>query len=80
MSSMLTTVDNPYDPRLDFAAWFYWDVDQGYNTCAYLDRMSYIADDVPELVRERQLELAMDEIVALHNGELYKKLPIEAAA
>ena len=79
MASMLTTVDNPYDPRTEFLSWFAWDVDQGYNTCAYLDRISFIAEDYPQEVIDMQIEEAMDEIVAMHADGLYKKVEIAAA-
>ena len=77
---MLTTKDNPYDPRLDFKAWDQWDRAQGYNTCAYLSRVLVETDDFPEEFQDREREQAMDEIIALHNGEIYQKLPIDEAA
>lgn len=80
MPSMLTTIDNPYDPRTDFNAWNAWDIDQGYNTCAYLDRVAVVSDDFPDAVQNQQIEEAMTEIVQLHNGALYKMLPIADVA
>lgn len=80
MAAMITTEDNPFDPRLDFPAWYAWDVEQGYNTCAYLARVAVLVDDFPEEVEDRQIEAAIDEIISIHDGGLYKKLPIEAAA
>lgn len=77
MASMITTVDNPYDPRTDFRAWYMWDTGQGYNTSAYLDRVAGVAEDFPQAVQDRNIEDAIDEIIALHNGGLYKKLKIE---
>lgn len=38
-SCALTTFDNPYNPFEQFSDWFLFDVEKGYNTCAYLDRM-----------------------------------------
>ena len=77
MASMITTVDNPYDPRTDFEAWYMWDTGQGYNTSAYLARVAAVADEFPEAVRDRQIEDAIDEIIELHSGGMYKKLRIE---
>lgn len=79
MAFMLTTEDNPYDPRLDFPAWYAWDVAEGYNTCAYLDRVTAVAEEFPEIVQNRQIEQAMDEIIAAHSNGLYKKLEVKAA-
>ena len=80
MAVMLTTEDNPYDPRDDFPRWYAWDVQAGYNTCAYLARVAALSEAMPEAIQDRQLELAIDEIIELHAGGLYKKLPLEDAA
>lgn len=79
MAIMLTTRDNPVDPREDFAAWYAWDVGEGYNTCQYLARIAVLADDFPQEFNDRLIEKAADEIIALH-GDLYKKLPVLEAA
>lgn len=77
MASMITTEDNPYDPRLDFGAWYMWDVGHGYNTSSYLARVAATSDQFPAPVVERQIEDAIDEIIAIHSGGIYKKLKIE---
>jgi hypothetical protein len=35
----LTTVDNPYDLMKEFDSWYAYDLDQGRDTLAYLDRV-----------------------------------------
>ncbi len=77
MGFMITTVDNPYDPRLDFRAWYLWDEGQGYNTSSYLARIAAAADQFPEQVQDRQIESAIDEIIEMHDGGMYKKLEVE---
>jgi hypothetical protein len=77
MASMITTEDNPYDPRTDFGAWYMWDVGQGYNTSSYLARVASVSEGFPEAVIDRQIEDAIDEIIAMHSGKLYVKLTIE---
>lgn len=79
MAAMITTIDNPYDPRTDWWPWYQWDVAQGYNTCAYLARVADVSEEFPEFVQDAQVEQAIDEIVALHDNGLYKKLDLEAA-
>lgn len=76
---MVTTEDNPYDPRVDFSAWYAWDVDKGYNTCAYLARVMRETDDFPQEYNDRIVERVIDEMIAIHDGKLYKKLEVEAA-
>jgi hypothetical protein len=71
---MITTTDNPYDPRTHYPAWYAWDTKEGYHTCAYLDRVLAETDDYPQEYNDRLVEAAIDEIIAIHNGELYKKL------
>ena len=78
MAVMLTTIDNPFDPRKDFGAWYAWDVEQGYNSCAYLARVAAVAEEFPEDVQHRHIEMAVDEIIQ-YNGNLYKKLEVDAA-
>ena len=80
MASMLTTVDNPYDPRLEFKAWYAWDVEHGYNTCDYLARVAVAPDELPQSIIDYYNDKAMDEIINIHDGGLYKKLPAEDAA
>lgn len=77
MASMITTLDNPYDPRTDFEAWYMWDTGHGYNTSAYLDRVAALSEEFPDAVIDRQIEDAIDEIIAIHAGGMYKKLKID---
>ena len=77
MASMISTEDNPYDPRTDFEAWYMWDTGQGYNTSAYLARVAAVADEFPEAVQDRNIEDAIDEIISLHSGGMYIKLEID---
>ena len=79
MGFMITTQDNPFDPRQDFMDWYSWDVEKGYNTCAYLARITAVAEEYPEEVRNRHVEMAIDEIIN-NNGNLYRKLVIDDAA
>jgi hypothetical protein len=80
MAAMITTVDNPIDPREDFDRWYTWDVQNGYNTCAYLSRIAFLLPDDPEELNDHQIEAAIDEIIAIHDDGMYKKLPITDAA
>lgn len=76
MAAMITTEDNPYDPRDDFPHWYAWDLEHGYNTCAYLARITTLLPGQPEILDDYEVERAINEIIEIHNGGFYKKLPI----
>lgn len=76
MAVMVTTIDNPYDPRTNFPAWYAWDIQQGYHTCSYLARVLAETDDFPQEYNNRLVEQAIDEMIAIHDGGLYKKLEL----
>lgn len=76
MSSVcaLTTVDNPYNPFDQFLEWFLFDVERGYNSCAYLDRVSHTSDAMSDVENEREIERAIDEIIKYDFMNVYKKI------
>lgn len=37
---MLTTLDNPYNPKTEYDKWREYDLDHNYNTEAYIDRIA----------------------------------------
>lgn len=70
----LTTFDNPYDPFDDFTSWFLFDVQQGYNSCAYLARIAKISDELSEQEINEEIEKAIDEIIKYDFMNIYKKV------
>ena len=70
----LTTFDNPYDPFEQFALWFLFDVEKGYNTCAYLGRIAHISDDMSKSEEDSEIERAIDEIIEYDFLNIYKKV------
>lgn len=42
---MLTTKDNPYDPREDYDKWKMWDEEHEYFTESFIGRMLLMEDD-----------------------------------
>lgn len=74
MRIMLSTIDNPYDPFDDFNNWFMFDVQHGYNSCAYLARIAQTSDQFTEKEMNEEIERAIDEIIELDFMNVYVKL------
>lgn len=70
----LTTIDNPFDPFDQFDEWFMFDMDKGYNSCAYLDRIALTSDELSDEENEKEIERAIDEIIKYDFMNLYKKI------
>ena len=70
----LSTFDNPFDPFDQFDQWFLWDMTEGYNCCAYLDRIAKTSDSFSDEENRREIERAIDEIIRLDFTNNYKKV------
>lgn len=73
-SYALTTFDNPYDPFGQFSDWFLFDMEKGYNTCAYLARIARTSDQFTDEENEREVERAINEIIRYDFMNIYKKV------
>lgn len=71
---MLTTLDNPFNPFEDFKSWFFFDVEKGYYTCAYLGRIVNLSDDMTQKEENEEIERAIDEIISLNPLGIYVKV------
>lgn len=74
MKAMLTTVDNPFDPFDEFSSWYMFDVESGYNSCAYLARIAKTSDQFTEAENDEEIERAIDEIVKYDFRNIYIKV------
>ena len=71
---MLTTFDNPYDPFSQFDDWFLFDVEKGYNSCAYLARIAKTSESLTDEENTTEVERAIDEILKYDFLDIYKKI------
>lgn len=74
MASMLTTIDNPFDPFTQFDSWFQFDEEKGYHTCQFLAKVSKASSEMSESDYEREIERAIDEIVKFNVRGIDKKV------
>ena len=72
--TMLTTVDNPYDPFKQFTEWFLFDTEKGYNSCAYLGRIAKTSDQLTDKENDLEIERAINEIIKYDFMNVYKKV------
>ena len=71
---MLTTIDNPFNPFDDYTSWFLFDVEKGYNSSSYLDRIAKYEDNMTEEEIKIETERAIDEIIYYDDLHIYKKV------
>ena len=74
MATMLTTIDNPFDPFTQYDEWYAFDEGKGYHTCSYLARIAITSDNLPDSETEMTIESAINEIVKFNISGIYKKV------
>lgn len=72
--TMLTTIDNPFNPFTQFDEWKVWDEDHDYYTCSYLARIVRTSSELSETDEALAIESAIDEIVKFNILGVYKKV------
>lgn len=71
---LLTTNDNPYNPIDQFTQWLMFDIEKGYNTCEYLDRIARTSEQFSDEENDLEIERAIDEIIKYDFMNVYKKI------
>lgn len=72
---MLTTIDNPYDPRTQYDQWMEWDQDHGYFTSEYFSRvLEEVTGTAEDDVNDEIIDAVIDEIIELNVLGIYKKI------
>ena len=75
--SMLTTVDNPFDPFEQFSSWFLFDVEKGYNSCGKLARIANVSESMSETEFNDEIDSAIDKLIKVDFLDIYKKVTKE---
>lgn len=79
IESMLTTVDNPYNPFDDWDLWYKWDERAGYHTTSFLARVVQTSDELSEADQHLAIEQAIDEIVRENVTGMFRKVTKEVS-
>lgn len=74
VESMLTTVDNPFNPFTQFDEWYAFDTQAGHHTSAFLARIVRSSDEQSDADQSIAIEQAIDEIVKENVLGLYRKV------
>lgn len=64
--SMLSTIDNPYDPFTQYDEWFAYDEQHEHHSPSLLARVVGMSNELSDADQSFAIELAIDEIVK-HN-------------
>jgi hypothetical protein len=77
LESMLTTVDNPFDPFTAFDSWYSFDTRHGYHSSGLLARVINSSYELSDTDQSLAIELAIDEIVKENVSGMHKKVTRE---
>lgn len=77
-SVMLTTVDNPYNPFVQFDLWHSFDIQKGYYTLEYLARIAKTSDELSDADYEASIDDAINEILFFNVLGIYQKVTRES--
>lgn len=72
--SMLTTVDNPFDPFTEFKPWFAFDVAAGYHTSSLLARITINSTELSLADQLLANEQAIDEIIQENVSGMHRRV------
>lgn len=72
--AMLSTLDNPFNPFVDWSNWQRFDEDNGYNSTNYLARIATTSPDLSTDDCNDAVERAIDEIIELNVTGNYIKI------
>ena len=77
IQSLLTTVDNPFDPFTQWDDWFAYDSRLGYHTPGLLARVVVSSSELSEPDQVAAIVAAIDEIVDENVLGIYRKVTRE---
>lgn len=73
-TSMLTTVDNPFNPFFQYEEWDLFDREKGYNSAALLSRVIITSDELSSTDQDLAIEEAIDLIIKENVSGAFKRI------
>ena len=73
-ASMVSTIDNPYNPFTQWDEWYAFDERSGYHTTSFVARVAKTSDDLSITDQIIAVNMAVDEIVKENVLGLYIKV------
>lgn len=74
---LLTTVDNPYHPALEFDEWYKFDIEHGYYTAARLAKVAKTSIHLTDAENQRIINGAVNDFIRLDERGLWKRIVID---
>lgn len=71
---MLTTIDNPFNPFEQFADWYMFDCQHGYNTSSRIARLTPNDPTMSSIENDRLTEQVIDQIIKYDPLGIYVKV------
>jgi hypothetical protein len=72
--SMLTTIDNPFNPFVQYKEWEAYDLRMGYNTNLWLARFTTVSYELSEDDYDLEYEAGVDAVLELNPSGLHTRI------
>ena len=77
--TMLTTIDNPFNPFEQFVDWYMYDQQKGYNTYSRIARLMPDDDSLSSIEKDRIEDNIIDRMIQHDPLGIYTKVDEESA-
>ena len=72
MDTLVTTIDNPWNPFTHWDEWYEYDESSGYHTCGLVARLSIVSDDLSEYDHDQAVDDAQLRLIKLNPLGVHK--------
>lgn len=72
--SVITTIDNPWNPFTQFREWYAWDNKHHYETCRWLDHYMFSSNDLSDEQIDADITDAQNKLLVRNPYGLHVKV------